>query len=275
VSTSKNKWLYADKTEKVLGILLSVRNQLGSGWSEEIYHQAAVYALKAENIPVRSKPRATLYHLNTEIHTFEPDVIVWDKIVLEFKVLPELTGQNFHSTHYAQTLHYMNYFRLELGLLINFAPVKLGCKRLIYHQPQFSVDENYDYMNPQQLEECEKLLFRQVRKEVLDLGNQYGLGLPATVYRKLITVQLTNTNIDCVANLTIPVLFNNVPIGSLTSSCLLVDGKLLLYIDTNFKGPKTFTYHSLKSYLRALGLTIAWVINFGKEDLMIRAVSVV
>lgn len=58
------------------------------GWSEEVYHQALVKHLEANNIPAQSKPRYKLFHRNIEVHTFEADLIVWEAVILELKALP-------------------------------------------------------------------------------------------------------------------------------------------------------------------------------------------
>ncbi len=43
-------------------------------------------------------------HRDVEINTFECDLMVWDLIILELKVLP-FTG--FAPAHYAQVIHYL------------------------------------------------------------------------------------------------------------------------------------------------------------------------
>lgn len=42
VDTVKEEWLYEKEMEKVIGLIFQVRNVLGAGRSEEIYHQALV-----------------------------------------------------------------------------------------------------------------------------------------------------------------------------------------------------------------------------------------
>lgn len=48
--------------------------------------------------------------------TYEPDVICFDKIILELKAVRELAPE-----HSAQILNYLKTTGMKLGLLVNFA----------------------------------------------------------------------------------------------------------------------------------------------------------
>jgi hypothetical protein len=52
-----------------------------------------------------------------EVHTFEADLLVWDKIILELKVLPR---SGFASAHIAQIIHYLKCWKMDLGFLVNY-----------------------------------------------------------------------------------------------------------------------------------------------------------
>ncbi|MCP4164341.1 MAG: GxxExxY protein [Chloroflexi bacterium] len=95
--------LHEEQTYQLRGPIFEVRNELQAGWSEHIYHHALERLLRNHGIQFESKPRRALVHRNSEVHTFEPDLIVWDSIILELKVLPY--QNNFASEHYAQLIH--------------------------------------------------------------------------------------------------------------------------------------------------------------------------
>ena len=122
-------WPHQAQTFELRRHIFRVRNELKAGWSEHIYHHALERSLQAASIPVLSKPRRTLTHRGVEIHIFEPDLIVWDSIILELKVLPYQSA--FAGEHYAQLIHYLKSFKVDLGLLVNFAPSKVSIKRII------------------------------------------------------------------------------------------------------------------------------------------------
>ena len=81
--------LYEEETYRLRKMIFQVRNELGAGWNEHIYHQALKRSLEAADIPVVSKPRGRLRYRGEEIHVFEPDLVVWNKIILELKVLSD------------------------------------------------------------------------------------------------------------------------------------------------------------------------------------------
>ena len=56
-----------------------------------------------------------------------PDLVVFDKIILEVKCVTTLTDE-----HIAQTINYLKVSGNRLGLLVNFGRGKLDYKRLVY-----------------------------------------------------------------------------------------------------------------------------------------------
>ena len=57
IATVKEDWLFEQEMKQVIGLIFQVRNTLGAGRSEEIYHRALVKALTKAEIPTQSKPR--------------------------------------------------------------------------------------------------------------------------------------------------------------------------------------------------------------------------
>ena len=99
---------HKEKTRLLRGLIYQVRNELKGGWSEEVYHQALYTVFQENEVPVVSKPRRPFLYHGVEIHVFEPDLIVWDMIILELKALPY--QKNFVGGQYAQLIHYLNIF---------------------------------------------------------------------------------------------------------------------------------------------------------------------
>lgn len=266
------KWLYEKEMEQMLGLIFKTHNELGIGWSEEMFHQALVYFTKKDGIPVKSKPRHSLFHRGIKIHTFEPDIIVWDKIILELKVLFDYRGNKFPSINHAQLFHYLKFFRMELGALINFAHPKVGIKRILYEPSDYKIDEDYERMMPY-VQETDKEILRDVQHHIKNIGKEYGLGYPETLYRKLIATELTHHHIACVSELNIPVKLDNHKIGEQNTPYLLIADRFLLHIRSSIKSIPTHDYIKTKTYLRTLGLNVGWIINFGQDKLQIHATA--
>lgn len=265
------EFLYNDETQKIIGIAFQVRNELGTGWSEEIYHKALVYYLLKHNIPTRSKPRQPFIHKGVTVHTFEPDIIVYDKIILELKVLRTHKKKSFPQAHQTQLLHYLKFNQMSIGLLFNFANSKVGVRRMIFEEQDFQIAQDYQSMLPF-VTERDKQILRRLQQIILRIGASYGLGYPETVYRQLISIELTEAGINHICDLQIPVYFDEHSIGTQFSRCILIENKFLINVKSQFKVIPTAEYLGTKSYLKALDLYVGWVVLFGIDQLEIKAV---
>ncbi|MFN8441500.1 MAG: GxxExxY protein [Caldilineaceae bacterium] len=141
------KLLYSRESYRLRGMMYSVRNQLKLGWSEEVYHQAMVHLAEQNRVPILSKPKTILTHRGVQVHAFEPDIIAWDKIILELKALPYT--QDFLYEHYAQLIHYLKFFQKRLGFLVNFATPELQIKRVIWAEPPLEISQDFSILHPQ------------------------------------------------------------------------------------------------------------------------------
>lgn len=261
---------HADKTQKLLGLIFRVRNELKAGWSEDVYHQALLKLCETEGVPVITKPRTVMLHRGIEIHIFEPDLIVWDLIILELKALAYQT--QFTGDQYAQLIHYLKYYSKDLGLLINFAPKRVQTKRILWDEPVLTIHEDYDRIMPLLLEQDRPPL-RQIRECILTIGQQYGLGYPESVYRKLILVEATSCGINCIEEVGIPVIWNGERIAHQKTQHMLMENKFLIHLRSLLDYPTEYDFTRLKTYLVSLHLSIGLVINFGREQLQIYGVS--
>jgi len=70
-----------------------------------------------------------LYYKGVEVGSRRVDFLVADSVLVELKALHELTP-----THYAQIINYLEAYRLEVGLLINFGEPSLKFKRFLKNQ---------------------------------------------------------------------------------------------------------------------------------------------
>lgn len=88
----------------------------GCGLLEPVYQECMEIELRLEGIPfVPQKPLALEYKGRPLRSTYVPDLICYDKIVVELKAVTELTDE-----HRAQVQNYLKATRLKLGLLVNF-----------------------------------------------------------------------------------------------------------------------------------------------------------
>lgn len=267
------EWLFEKEMEQVIGLIFQVRNVLGAGRSEEIYHQALVNALTKAGIPTQSKPRRSLIHRGTEIHIFEPDIIVWGKIILELKVLLDYKKRAFPLAHQAQVLRYLKFFGCEVGALINFAHSSVGIRRMIFEESPVEFEEKYERMMPY-VNEADKAILRQVLTHIKRIAHQYGLGYPESVYRKLIAVELAYQGIACVSDICVPATYAGEKIGTQETPFMLIENRFLLYVRALMDGTPAHDFLTTRTFLDELGLKVGWVVNFGHHKVYIQATAV-
>src|SRR5438876_10815561 len=108
--------IYNQESYVVVGAYFEVYNEKGCGFLEPVYHECLAIEFEHQRIPAISKPSLTLsYRGRTLVQTYNPDVICFEKIVLELKTASKLADE-----HRAQLLNYLNATGFELGLLVNF-----------------------------------------------------------------------------------------------------------------------------------------------------------
>lgn len=266
-------YLYEERSKQVLGLIFEVRNNLKSGWSEEIYHQALLKHLLKNNIPTVNKPKYPLIHRGAEVYEFEPDLIVWDDIILELKVNRNYKGREFPSKNEAQIIHYLKVCEKELGLLVNFAHSKVGIKRMIYHPPETEIREFYDYIKPK-ICAHDRAILMHVRKHLLNICHQYGTGFPDKIYQKIIGLELSYHGLKCEENCVVDAIWEEEKIGSQTIPHVLIENRILMLIRATFDHGSTLDFTNTQTYLEALSLNIGIVINFGRNNIQINGVAV-
>lgn len=260
---------YRELTYALRGLIFETRNQLKTGWSEEIYHRGLLQLIQANNIPVQSKPRRVIVHRDIEVHTFECDLLVADRVILELKMLP-LTG--FASAHYAQLISYLKCWRKDLGLLINWGATRPQIERVVWDEPQTVVQENYDELD-KDLSASERSDIRQIAQNLVTISAQYGLGYPDTLYRKIVAIELAHDGMACQANVGIPAKLSGRMLGYDPSDHLIVAERHLLNIRALLDYPSRYEFARTKTFLNCLGLRSGLVVNFGKKQLQIFGVN--
>jgi len=119
---------FAEEGYKLMGAAFEVHNVLGGGLAEEIYQQSLEIELQLRGIPFRSRQELKVYYKGRELQKrYVPDLIVYDRIVVELKAVSALNEE-----HEGQLMNYMRISRTPIGYLINFGPMgKLEYRRFI------------------------------------------------------------------------------------------------------------------------------------------------
>lgn len=95
---------------------MEVYNQLGPGFLEAVYQEAFETELSERGIPFVSQCELHIVYKGRPLKkTYTPDLMCYDKIIVELKALDRLTNKEM-----AQLLNYLKATSFRLGLLVNF-----------------------------------------------------------------------------------------------------------------------------------------------------------
>ena len=121
-------YLYKDETYKIIGACFEVYQEKGCGFLEAVYQECLEMELGLQNIPFVPKPALLLQYKGRPLRqTYTPDIICFDKIVVELKAVSALADE-----HRAQVLNYLNATGHAVGLLVNFGHYpKIEFERII------------------------------------------------------------------------------------------------------------------------------------------------
>ncbi len=105
---------------------MEVINTLGHGLLEKPYENAMVVEFGLKNVPFQQQPRFDVLYKSVKVGEYIPDLIVFDRIVVDAKTIERITDHEK-----GQMLNYLKITKLHVGLIINFKSAKLQWERLI------------------------------------------------------------------------------------------------------------------------------------------------
>ncbi|HNY26131.1 MAG TPA: GxxExxY protein [Candidatus Sumerlaeota bacterium] len=110
------KILYKDECYAIQGAVFDVYREMGCGFLEPVYQECLEKELGEREIPfVAQKELILIYKGEPLKQTYKPDLICYEKIVVELKSVKEVADE-----HKAQVFNYLKAAGLRLGLLVNF-----------------------------------------------------------------------------------------------------------------------------------------------------------
>ena len=113
-------------THQIVGCAMEVLNTLGHGLQEKPYENALVVEFGLRGIPYRQQPHYDVIYKAVKVGEYIPDLIVFERIVVDTKVIERLTDIEI-----GQILNYLKITGLQVGLLLNFRRPRLEWKRIV------------------------------------------------------------------------------------------------------------------------------------------------
>jgi len=116
---------YEDLTHRIIGYAMSVHSALGNGFQEVIYQRALAIKMELKGLAFEREREMPIFYHDQHIETRRVDFLVEEKILVELKALIVL-----EDVHLAQGKNYLEAFKMDTGLLLNFGAKSLEFKRL-------------------------------------------------------------------------------------------------------------------------------------------------
>jgi GxxExxY protein len=116
---------YKEITEKIIRCAMKVHSTLGNGFQEVIYQRTLEIEMKKAGLGFTREMEMTIYYDGEDIGTRRVDFFVEQTVMVELKAL--ITLEN---VHLAQAMNYLEAYKMEVGLLINFGGKSLQFKRV-------------------------------------------------------------------------------------------------------------------------------------------------
>ena len=88
MGTNEDKILYKDLSYKIVGLAMQVYNKLGYGFLEKVYENALMVLLRREGIKAEQQTPGTVYFEGQAVGDYYADILVENKIILEFQQCP-------------------------------------------------------------------------------------------------------------------------------------------------------------------------------------------
>ena len=126
MDSSGKKLLFKNEVYQIVACAIEVLNTLGHGIVENLYENALVVELRLREIPFRQQPVFDVLYKGTKVGLFVPDLIVFDAIVVDTKVIDKIADHER-----GLMLNYLRITNFHVGVILNFRHRKLEWERLI------------------------------------------------------------------------------------------------------------------------------------------------
>ena len=127
----KEQYQDSELTGKIIGCAMEVHRHLGYGFQEVVYQRALSIELDLQGLSHEREKELPLTYKRRDIGTRRVVFFVSGKIMLEIKAVIQL-----EDVHLAQAINYLEAYKMEIGLLVNFGNTSLQFKRVAKPKPK-------------------------------------------------------------------------------------------------------------------------------------------
>ena len=124
---------HEDLTRRIIAAAMKVHSTLGNGFQEIIYQRALEIEFPYHNLAFEREKEMSIFYRGQDIGTRRVDFFVENLIMVELKAVIQM-----EDAHLAQAMNYLEAYKMEIGLLINFGAKSLQFKRV--HNNKLNLD---------------------------------------------------------------------------------------------------------------------------------------
>jgi len=136
-TTIKKEYPESELTGKIIGCAMEVHRILGNGFQEVIYQRALAIEMANQGLSFSREHEMEIHYKGENIGLRRVDFFVEGKIMVELKAIVQL-----EDVHLAQAINYLEAYKLDIGLLINFGNTSLQFKRVMKPNKNHSQSKN-------------------------------------------------------------------------------------------------------------------------------------
>ncbi len=117
--------LHEELTRKIIGCAMEVHKRLGNGFQEVINQRAMAIEMRLAGLKFERELEMWLYYRDESIGSRRVDFFVEKTIMVEIKAVI-----NLEDVHLSQAINYLEAYKMQVGLLLNFGSKSLQFKRV-------------------------------------------------------------------------------------------------------------------------------------------------
>jgi GxxExxY protein len=115
-----------EESGNLISCAYAVLNEIGHGYHEKPYENSLAVEFKHRGIPFLQQPRYPILYRGVNVSDFTPDLVAYDKVIVDTKVIPRITDHEI-----GQMINYLRVTGLPLGLILNFKHSRLEFRRVV------------------------------------------------------------------------------------------------------------------------------------------------
>jgi GxxExxY protein len=255
--------LHRELSGTIIGVYYDVFNNTSRTYPEFIYERAMQSDLNRECVACQSQTEYEIVYKDKRIGIHYLDLFVEGKIIVEIKVVPELTN-----LHKAQTFSYLKVTGRQVGLLCNFGGPKPEFERLYFDR--HDMPHNERSTTPVTTGWAEGLVRPQLTGEVIaglyEVHSRMGPGFVHRVYANAVYQELSLRGLEVLPRREYEVIYRGRPIGRIKFGHLQVEDSLMVF-PVAVSDINEISINNLKAWMETQKIPLGILANFHQEKL--------